>query len=83
MRVYLGEGRFTDDLLNTLGGAGVVETPNLQRLLHFICERGFEHHVAANLSTVASSVHEATTHYLELSEFLPQANQRNGTGVML
>ena len=26
-----------------------------------ICERGFEHHVAANLSTVASAVDEAAT----------------------
>ena len=63
MRGYVGEGRFTDDPLNTFGGAGVVEIPNLQRLLRFICERGFEHHVAANLSAVASSVHEATTRY--------------------
>jgi L-fucose isomerase-like protein len=64
MRGYVGEGRFTDDPLNTFGGAGVVEIPNLQRLLHFICERGFEHHVAANLSTVSAAVHEATTRYL-------------------
>jgi hypothetical protein len=28
--------------------AGVVEIPNLQGLLRLICERGFEHHVAAN-----------------------------------
>ena len=33
---------------------------NLQKLLHYICENGFEHHVAANLSTVARAVHEAT-----------------------
>jgi L-fucose isomerase-like protein len=64
MRGYVGEGKFTDDPLNTFGGAGVVEIPNLQKLLHFICENGFEHHVAANLSTVASAVHEATTRYL-------------------
>ena len=64
MRGYVGEGRFTDDPLNTFGGAGVVEIPHMQRLLHYICESGFEHHVAANLSTVASSVHEATTRYL-------------------
>lgn len=64
MRGYVGQGRFTDDALNTFGGAGVVEILNLQQLLHFICERGFEHHVAANLSTVASSVYEATTRYL-------------------
>jgi len=64
MRGYLGEGRFTDDPLNTFGGAGVVEIPNMQRLLHYICENGFEHHVAANLSAVAAAVHEASTRYL-------------------
>ena len=64
MRGYVGQGRFTDDPLNTFGGAGVVEILQMQKLLHFICENGFEHHVAANLSTVASAVHEATTRYL-------------------
>jgi L-fucose isomerase-like protein len=64
MRGYVGEGRFTEDPLNTFGGAGVVEIPNMQKLLHFICENGFEHHVAANLSTVASAVYEASTRYL-------------------
>ena len=64
MRGYVGEGRFTDDPLNTFGGAGVVHIPHLQRLLHYICENGFEHHVAANLSTVAGAVHEAATRYL-------------------
>jgi L-fucose isomerase-like protein len=63
MRGYVGEGKFTDDSLNTFGGAGVVHIPNLQMLLRFICENGFEHHVAANLSTVASAVYEASTRY--------------------
>jgi L-fucose isomerase-like protein len=63
MRGYVGEGQFTDDPLETFGGAGVVEIPQMQKLLHFICERGFEHHVAANFSTVAAAVHEATTRY--------------------
>ena len=64
MRGYVGQGRFTDDPLNTFGGAGVVEIPKMQKLLHYICENGFEHHVAANLSSVAGSVHEAATRYL-------------------
>jgi L-fucose isomerase-like protein len=64
MRGYVGEGRFTDDPLNTFGGAGVVEIPKMQKLLHYICENGFEHHVAANLSSVGSAVHEAATRYL-------------------
>ncbi len=64
IRGYVGEGAFTDDSLETFGGAGVVKIPNLQKLLRFICERGFEHHVAANFSTVAAAVYEATTRYL-------------------
>jgi hypothetical protein len=36
----------------------------LQGLLRFICERGFEHHVAANLAPVSAAVREATTRYL-------------------
>ena len=61
---YLGEGRFTDDSLTTFGGAGVVQIPRMQSLLRYICENGFEHHVAANLSQVAGAVFEATTNYL-------------------
>lgn len=63
MRGYVGDGRFTADPLETFGGAGVVEIPRMQPLLHYICEQGFEHHVAANLSTVAAALHEATTKY--------------------
>ena len=61
---YVGEGEFTDDPLDTFGGAGVVRIPRLQELLRYICERGFEHHVAANLATVGAAVHEAATRYL-------------------
>ena len=64
IRGYVGEGEFTNDPLDTFGGAGVVRIPKLQELLRYICERGFEHHVAANLSQVAPAVHEATTRYL-------------------
>jgi L-fucose isomerase-like protein len=61
---YVGEGNFTNDPLNTFGGAGVVEIPNMQQLLRFICENGFEHHVAANFATVASPIQEAASKYL-------------------
>jgi L-fucose isomerase-like protein len=66
---YVGEGDFTDDPLDTFGGAGVVRIPRLQDLLRYICERGFEHHVAANLSSVGSAVHEAATRYLGWSVY--------------
>ncbi|MES2390898.1 MAG: L-fucose/L-arabinose isomerase family protein [Acidobacteriota bacterium] len=61
---YVGQGRFTDDPLNTFGGAGVVEIPNMQKLLHYICANGFEHHVAANFSSTAAPIYEAATNYL-------------------
>jgi L-fucose isomerase-like protein len=61
---YVGEGKFTDDPLQTFGGAGVVEIPKMQELLRYICENGFEHHVAANFAEVAGSVHEAASKYL-------------------
>jgi L-fucose isomerase-like protein len=64
IRGYVGGGEFTDDPLETFGGAGVVEIPRMQELLHYICENGFEHHVAANFSSVAGIVHEAATRYL-------------------
>lgn len=61
---YLGEGSLTDDPLNTFGGYGVVCIPNLQQLLRFICENGFEHHVAINPSQTAPALEEAFTKYL-------------------
>jgi len=59
VRGYTGAGRFTDDPLETFGGAGVAEIPKLQKLLKHICREGFEHHVAANFSDVSKSIHEA------------------------
>src|ERR1017187_469050 len=64
IRGYVGEGSFTNDSLKTFGGVGVVQIAELQKLLHYICENGFEHHVAANFSTTAAAVHEAAVRYL-------------------
>ena len=61
---YVGEGTFTNDPVDTFGGYGVVEVPNLQKLLAYICDNGFEHHVAVNLSLVGDIVKEALTKYL-------------------
>ncbi len=64
VQAYLGEGELTNDPLKTFGGYGVVRVPNLQKLLHYICENGFEHHVAINLSQTAAAVDEAMSKYL-------------------
>jgi L-fucose isomerase-like protein len=64
IRAYLGEGELTSDPVETFGGYGVVQIPNFQGLLHHICDNGFEHHVAMNMSQVASGVNEALGKYL-------------------
>ena len=64
IRAYVGEGRLTDDPLSTFGGYGVVHIPDFQGLLRHICENGFEHHVAINLSQTAAAVAEALDRYL-------------------
>ena len=64
IRAYVGEGELTDDPLDTFGGRGVVEIPNFQDLLRFICDNGYEHHVAVNRSQVAAAVNEALGKYL-------------------
>jgi L-fucose isomerase-like protein len=64
IRAYLGQGRLTDDRLDTFGGYGVIEIPELQTLLRYICENGFEHHVAVSLSQVADVLDEALEKYL-------------------
>ena len=73
IRGYVGEGRFTEDPLETFGGAGVVEIPHMQKLLRYICENGFEHHVAANLASVAGIVHEVATQLYEVGHVLARA----------
>ncbi len=61
---YVGQGQTVDDPLKTWGGYGVVQIPAFQKLLRFICEQGYEHHVAMNFSETASVVEEALTNYL-------------------
>jgi L-fucose isomerase-like protein len=65
IRAYVGHGRMTNDVLNTFGGFGVAEVPHLQRLLHYICDNGFEHHVAFNLSQYERAVSEAFGKYMK------------------
>jgi L-fucose isomerase-like protein len=69
---YVGEGELTNDPLNTFGGFGVAHIPNLQDLLNFICENGFEHHTAINLSQTALAVYDAFDRYLDWDVYYHQ-----------
>ncbi len=63
IRTYVGEGRFTDDKLDTFGTRAVVEVPALQKLMKYICKNGFEHHVSMNGSLTAPVLAEAFSTY--------------------
>ncbi|MHB8279890.1 MAG: L-fucose/L-arabinose isomerase family protein [Candidatus Humimicrobiaceae bacterium] len=65
IKVYFGEGEFTDDKVNSCGGIAVCRVPHLQELLDFMCKNGFEHHVAMNRSSCAKVLNEAFENYLE------------------
>ncbi len=66
---YVGEGSFTSDPISTFGGYAVAEIPRMQDLLRYLCENGFEHHVATNLSSVAGVLDEAFRRYLGWSVY--------------
>ncbi len=64
IKAILAEGSYTKDPLDTFGGYGVVNIPNLPELLKKLCLGGFAHHVAATLNQVGDIVEEALTKYL-------------------
>lgn len=64
VRGYVGEGETTDDELKTFGHRAVAHVPRLQKLLRYVCENGFEHHVAVNASHTAEVLNEACGKYL-------------------
>ena len=61
---YVGEGEFTNDKLESFGGYGVMNIPNLQLLCQYICRMGFEHHVAVGLTQKADAIAEALDNYM-------------------
>jgi L-fucose isomerase-like protein len=67
---YVGEGEFTNDKLDTFGGYGVLKVANLQELLQYVCQMGFEHHVAANRCRKAEAVAEALDNYMGWEVYL-------------
>ncbi|MCA2000848.1 MAG: L-fucose/L-arabinose isomerase family protein [Chloroflexi bacterium] len=64
VRAYTGEGELTNDPLDTFGHRAVVYTPNLQKLLAYLCKNGFEHHVAMTMGNVSDALNEAFTNYM-------------------
>jgi L-fucose isomerase-like protein len=64
IKAYLGEGRFTDDPFEMDGGIAVCAIPRLRDLMAYMCQNGFEHHVAMARTHCAEVLREAVTKYL-------------------
>jgi L-fucose isomerase-like protein len=64
IRTYVGEGRLTNDPLDTFGNRAVAQIPGLQKLMKHVCQRGFEHHVVMTVSKSAGVLAEAFGNYL-------------------
>ena len=73
VRTYVGEGSFTDDVLDTFGSRAVVSVPNLQDMLKYICKNGFEHHCAMNQSHTAAVLAEAFETYMGWDVYVHEA----------
>ncbi len=81
LSAYVGEGELTDDPVATFGGYGVVRIPDFQRLLQYVCDKGFEHHVAINLSQTAYPLCEALGKYLGWDLYHHRGNDTNFRGM--
>ena len=64
IKAYVGEGEFVHEDISTPGGPGVVEIKGMQKLMKYICQNGFEHHVAMNRSHTAGILKEAFEKYM-------------------
>ena len=64
IQAYFGDGFITDDPLDTFGTRAVVQIPQLQELMQFICLNGFEHHAAMTTSHCTTATAEALGKYL-------------------
>ena len=64
IKCYLGEGKFTNDLLPTFGGVAVCEVPELNSLMKYLTQNGYEHHVALTQAVCADVLEEALGNYM-------------------
>ena len=64
VKCYLGEGKFTDDPLETFGGVAVCEVKDLNGLMRHVAKNGYEHHIALAQAACADVLEEALRNYM-------------------
>ena len=75
VKMYLGDGRFTEDPIpaNFFGAAGVVEIAGLQDVLMHVGMKGHRHHVSVTTGKHIAPLKEALEKYLGFDVTIPQA----------
>jgi L-fucose isomerase-like protein len=63
IKMYVGEGKFVDEPVNTVGSPAVCRVSGLQTLLKYLCKNGFHHHVAMNRGSNAAIIEEVFGNY--------------------
>lgn len=63
IRAYIGEGEYTDDPFDMVGGVAVCQISNLRKLMNYICKNGFEHHVGMVRGNWAEVIEHSLTNY--------------------
>lgn len=69
MKMYVGEGRFEQEIIPTKGGVAHCYVKNLQKLLRYICKNGYEHHVCFVRGHVADVLQEAMETYFGIEVY--------------
>lgn len=64
VKMYVGEGEFVEEAIDTVGGVAICKVPKLQNLMDYICCHAFEHHVAMNRGWNAKILEEAFGKYM-------------------
>jgi len=70
IKAYLGQGKMLNSNFDTFGGYGTIQIPKFQELLQYICNNGFEHHVAINPSLISDVIEEAMVKYLKWQVYI-------------
>ncbi|GAK57669.1 hypothetical protein U27_04636 [Candidatus Vecturithrix granuli] len=66
----VGQGKIVSNPPGSFGAIGVLEVPELQALLRYICYHGYEHHVSITQGNQANALHEAFDKYLKWDVYL-------------
>lgn len=74
IKTYFGHGEFLDKKIPSFGALSLWRINGLQKLLTYICNNGFEHHVATVRGECAEILEEAFVKYLDWDSYFHTEN---------